>query len=151
MTTSARRRRRSGQQLRLGAAPLGPVLAEEPERGVVEGPRLDAGDPERPQAGAELLGRLAAERGDQGPVGLDGAVADPAGHPEGQYPGLSGSGAGHDTEQRVLGLDGGSLGQCEAAGSGEFLPGLTFERDRHVLTVPNGCALGLGALVPSVG
>ena len=59
------------QQLRLGARPLGPVLAEEPERGVVKGPRLDAGDAQRPQAGAELLGGLAAERGHQGPVGID--------------------------------------------------------------------------------
>ena len=114
-------------------------------------PALTPETPERPQAGAELLGRLAAERGDQGPVGLDGTVADPAGHPQGEYPGLSGPGAGHDAEQRILGLDGGSLGQGEAAGSGEFLPGLTFERDRHVLTVPNGCSVGLGAVVPSVG
>ncbi len=60
-----------GQQLRLGASPLGPVLAQESQRGVVEGSRLDPRDPERPQAGAELLGRLAAEGGHQRPVGVD--------------------------------------------------------------------------------
>ena len=107
-------------------------------------PALTPETPERPQAGAELLGGLAAERGHQGPVGVDRTVADPASHPQGEYPGLSCACTRHDTEQRILGLDGGSLGQCEAAGSGEFLPGLTFERDRHVLTVPNGCALGSG-------
>ena len=133
-----------GQQLGLGASPLGPVLAEEPQRGVVEGARLDARHPERPQAGAQLLGRLAAERGHQGPVGLDGPVPHPAGHPQGEHPGLAGAGAGHDAEQRILGLDGGALGQREAAGAGKLLPGLTLERDRHVLTVPNGCAWGSG-------
>ena len=116
--------------------------------------KVPAFTPETPsdhKPGAELLGRLAAEGGDQGPVGLDRAVAHPAGHPQGEHPGLSGAGAGHDAEQRVLGLDGGALGQGEAAGSGELLPGLTFERDRHVLTVPNGCLRGLEAVVPSVG
>ncbi len=131
-----------GEQLRLRPATLGSMLPEESECGVVEGSRLDPGDPEGPQPCAELLGRFAAEGGDQGAVRLDGAVAHPAGHPQGQHPGLSGPGPGHDAEQRVLGLDGGPLGQGETARAREGLPGLAFERHHHMLTVPNGCSLG---------
>ena len=60
-----------GQELGEGPSPQLPVLAQQPERGAVESAGLHPGDAERVEACAQLVRRLAAERGDQGTVGLD--------------------------------------------------------------------------------
>ena len=74
---------------------------------------------------------------------LDGAVAYPAGHPQREDPGLSGPGPRHDAEQGLLRLDGLALGQGEAAGAGERLPGVVSKPSNVITTlrtVPKGCA-----------
>ena len=141
--TSASRRRRSVMSWGAGGRGARGARAGG-RRGAVEGAGLHAGDAERPQAGAQLLGRLAAEGGDEGAVGLDRALADPAGHPQGQDPGLAGAGTGDDAEQGFVRLDRLALGQGEAAGAGEGLPGVALEAlERHHHT-PHGTEGVLG-------
>ena len=114
------------------------VLAQEAERRAVERAGLHAGDAEGPQARAQLLGRLAAEGGDEGAVGLDRPLADPAGDPEREDPRLAGAGAGDDAEQRFVRLDRLALGHGETVGTGEGLPGVGLEAlERHHHT-PHG-------------
>ena len=128
------------QQQRFGPLALGPVLAQQAQGGAVEGPGLHAGDSQRPEPGAQLVGRLAAEGGDQRAVGFDRALADPAGHPQREHPGLAGPGPGHHAEQGILGLDGHALGRRQAVGPGEGRPQLVLlHHHHHHLTVPNGC------------
>ena len=122
------------------------MFAEEAEGGAVERAGLHTGDAEGPQACAQLVRRLAAEGGDEGAVGLDRALPDPAGDAEGEDPGLAGAGAGHDAEERIVRLDRLALGDGEAAGAGEGFPGVGLEAlERHHHT-PNGSE---GVLVPA--
>ena len=139
-----------GQELGEGPSPQLPMFPQQPERGAVEGAGLHPGDAERVEAGTQLLRCLAAERGDQGAVGLDGPLAHPPGHPQGQDPRLAGPGSRHDAEQGLVGLDGFALHHSQAVGAGEGVPGRgvtlqAFERHHHtphgtegVLAAPDG-------------
>ena len=122
VVTSASRRRRSGRSWGRGRPRSSPVFAQQAERGAVEGAGLHPGDPQRVEAGAQLVRRLAAERRDQGAVGLDGPVTHPPGHPQGEDPRLAGAGPRHDAEQRLVRLDGLTLGHGEAVGAREACP-----------------------------
>ena len=103
------------QELGLGSASQFTVLVQQPECGAMERARLDPGNTERAQAGAQLVGCLAAECGDQGAIGLDRALAHPACHAEGEHPRLARARARDDTQEWVVGFDRLALGHGEAA------------------------------------
>ncbi len=131
------------QELRELPAPEFAVLAQQAQCRSVERTRLHARDAQGPQPGAQLVGRLSAEGGHEGAVGIDGAVAHPPSRPQREDPGLAGAGAGDHAEEALLRLDRLPLRRGQASGTGEGLPGLvveTVERGGHTGRVPKGCA-----------